>query len=142
METEAKGRYFLNPYISVIKFPKISLFLEKSRNREKIGNFIKSSNSFFDIDRLVMSKSWFFLFTNLHGHRPGFTKVLVSTYQKKAVTFEVKYLETSYCATSCLIWCPYKSQIMEAFEIYFWCVKQTIRRMVQFCTTFSPEIPR
>ena len=37
----------------------------------------------------------FSVFTNLQGLWPGFTKIAVGTFQKKAVTFEVKQLEPS-----------------------------------------------
>ena len=37
----------------------------------------------------------FSVFADSQGHKPGFTKIVVSTFQKKAVTFEVKQLEPS-----------------------------------------------
>ena len=73
----------------------------------------------------------FFIFTNLQGHWPGFTKIVVGTFQKKPVTLEVIELEPSNFAILCLIWCNQKSQIIEAFEKYFRCVKLNMPRVVQ-----------
>ena len=45
----------------------------------------------------------FSVFTDLQGHYPGFTKIAVGTFQKKAVTFEVKQLEPSDLAILCVV---------------------------------------
>ena len=45
----------------------------------------------------------FSIFTNLQGHWPGFTKLVVGTFQKKAVTFEGIKLEPLNFAILCLI---------------------------------------
>ena len=57
----------------------------------------------------------FSVFTNLKGHWPGFTKIPVGSFQKKAVTFEVKQLESSNFAISFHIWW----QIIKAFRKKF-----------------------
>ena len=45
----------------------------------------------------------FSVFTDLQGHWPGFTKIVVGIFHRKAVTFEVMKLQPSNFAISCLI---------------------------------------
>ena len=61
-----------------------------------MGSFQKKAVIFEE----VMS---FSIFTNLQGHWPGFTKMVVGTLQKKAVIFEGIELEPSNFAILCLI---------------------------------------
>ena len=66
----------------------------------------------------------FSIFTNLQGHWPGFTKIVVGTFQKKAVTFEVKQLEPSNFAILCLIWLLLKVTNYWGYpKIKFWVCK-------------------
>ena len=45
----------------------------------------------------------FSIFTNLQGHWPEPTNIVVGTFQKKVVTFEVTQLELSNFAVTCPI---------------------------------------
>ena len=95
------------------------IFREKLGNPEKSGmysNFqflCKSIDNvkilFLTIVRwkiLIFAKVMSFsVFTNLQGHWSGFTKIVVGTFQKKAVTFEEIELEPSNFAILCLTWC-------------------------------------
>ena len=45
-------------------------------------NFVKKYSYFFE------EVTSFSVFTNLQGHWPGFTRILVDTFQKKAVTYK------------------------------------------------------
>ena len=131
LQREAKRCYFVKLYkIStkqcvpignfVPKSPKMSFFREKSGNREnreifQIFNFCLYK-WIYNVKIHFLSKfRWkilifeevmsFSIFTNLQGHWPGFTKIVVGTFQKKPVTLEVIELEPSNFAILCLIWC-------------------------------------
>ena len=56
----------------------------------------------------------FSLFIDLQGHWSGFIEILVGTFQRKAITFEVIELEPSNVVILCLELCSQKSQIIEA----------------------------
>ena len=108
----------------IANFLTFNSFLYKSIGNVKIHFLSKFRWKIFILKELML----FSIFTDLLVHWPGFTKIVVGTFQKKPVTLEVIKLEPSSFAILCLIWCNQKSQIIEAFEKYFRCVKLNIAR--------------
>ena len=144
LQSEATEKYIITSYTSssklclsigkfVLKILKTSFFFKKkSGNREKSIN--KVTIWFLYNFCIFKEVATFSAYIILQEHWPGFTKILVGRLQKKDVTFEVRYLEPSNLAILCLMWCTWKSHIIEAFEIFFRCVKLNMGRMMQFCT--------
>ena len=127
LQSEAKRTYFVTPYnistrhcVQIVNFvPKSSKMSFFRKNREmgffqifnfclykSIGNVrIHFLSKFFRQILIFEEVMSFSIFTNLQGHWPGFTKVVVGTFQKKAVTLKVIELDPSNFAILCLIWC-------------------------------------